>query len=426
MRNNEGDGAVSLDRYIDNYRLIRVLGGGAFAYVYLGEHLYLKRLAAIKVMRTVLNDREKERFLEEARLLAHLAHPNIVPVHEFAVTANVHTAESRTFTEYAPYLVMDFAPGNSLRTLHPAGSRLSIDVVVGYIKHIAAALQYAHNKGIIHRDVKPENCLLNEQGVVMLSDFGMALFAPTPDLLSTQQVAGTVPYTAPEQLRGKSGFASDQYSLGVITYEWLCGHRPFEGEMVDVIMQHVSSPPPDLRLQNPAISPDVEAVVLKALAKNPQQRYPSVQAFANALEHASCWIESNASPDQQETQDIFLTLSSNADVETPHVTDIEKLWTVGDASPSPVKQEQADSRRRVQRQRPPGEQRYFLLKTIDLSGCQSPRRKPWACCWKPDRLLEIGRGQRHHCSRCVGEEPYGNIARKRFMGPRTRSLLIDQ
>lgn len=275
------------EHYIGNYRLLRLLGQGAFATVYLGEHRYLRRLAAIKVLRTVLNNRDKERFIEEARLLATLSHPNIVRVLEFAVTHRVNHARNKEFSEYIPYLIMDFAPGGSLRTLCSVGSCLSIDAATGYIKQIAAALQYAHNHGIIHRDVKPENCLLNEQQEVMLSDFGLALFAPTPDLLSTQQMEGTLPYTAPEQLRGKPDFASDQYSLAIIAYEWLCGHQPFKGEEVEIIMQHIASLPPGLRSQNPAISQAVEDVVLRGLEKDPQRRYPDVQAFAEALEQAS-------------------------------------------------------------------------------------------------------------------------------------------
>jgi serine/threonine protein kinase len=290
MNNTKDDSAADFsNQYIGNYRLLRLLGQGAFASVYLGEHRYLKRLAAIKVLRTVLNGQDRESFFEEARLLASLSHPQIVRVLEFAVTQRVSYAGDGKFMEYIPYLVMDFAPGGSLRTLYPPGSCLFINMAVGYIKQIAIALQYAHDKGVIHRDVKPENCLLNEQQEVMLSDFGLAVFAPSPDVLSTQLMAGTLPYAAPEQLRGKPEFASDQYSLGVMAYEWLCGHRPFEGEAVDIIVQHMSSPPPDLRSKNPAVSQAIEEVVLKALSKDPQRRYPSVLEFAKALESASQW-----------------------------------------------------------------------------------------------------------------------------------------
>ncbi|HEX9131769.1 MAG TPA: protein kinase, partial [Ktedonobacteraceae bacterium] len=109
------------------------------------------------------------------------------------------------------------------------------------------ALQYAHNLNVIHRDIKPENILLGSSQNVMLSDFGIALFSPSPELLSTQDMAGTLPYMAPEQLRGKPGFASDQYSLGVVVYEWLCGVRPFEGSYWQIATQHVSASPPSMR-----------------------------------------------------------------------------------------------------------------------------------------------------------------------------------
>ncbi len=292
-----GDAALSglSGRQIGNYRLLRMLGQGGFACVFLGEHLYLKRLAAIKVLRMALNNQDKERFLSEARLLATLTHPHIVHVLDFGVAQRVETIGNEQFVEYIPYLVMDFASDNNLRVSHPAGSCLSIKTVVDYVKQIADALQYAHNKGIIHCDVKPENLLLDEQQTVMLSDFGLALFAPRPELLSTREMHGTLPYAAPEQLRGKPCFASDQYSLGVIAYEWLCGRRPFVGDDVTVILQHISSAPPSLRSQNPGISSAVEEVVLKALAKDPGQRHASVQAFARALEFASDWNASSYS-----------------------------------------------------------------------------------------------------------------------------------
>lgn len=271
---------------LGNYRLIRQLGHGGFASVYLGEHLYLKRPAAIKVLRTVLKDKEKERFLEEARLLANLSHPHIVRVLEFAVAKKHNVIQNRIVKENIPFLVMDYAPGGNLRQSYPEGSILTPKHVISYIKQIADALQYAHDQNIIHRDIKPENFLLNEQKEVMLSDFGLALFAPFPDQLSLQGMAGTVAYSAPEQLRGKPLFASDQYALAVVAYEWLCGQRPFQGIEADIIMQHMSSPPPRLREKNPLIARGVEEVILKALDKDPQRRYPRIQDFAQTLEDA--------------------------------------------------------------------------------------------------------------------------------------------
>jgi serine/threonine protein kinase len=276
-----------IGQQLGNYRLVSLLGRGGFAAIYLGEHIYLKRLAAIKVLRTVLGEQEKGQFLEEARLLANLSHPHIIRVLEFAIAQKWTIVQGKPVRENIPFLVMDYAPGGSLRAFYPAGARLSLDTVVNYIKQVASALQFAHNQNIIHRDIKPENLLLNEQKEIMLSDFGLALFAPSPEFLNLQGMVGTPHYMAPEQLRGKPQFASDQYALAVVAYEWLCGQRPFNGGDAELIMQHISSPPPRLRSKNHSIPPSVESVILKALAKEPQQRYPDVQIFARALELAS-------------------------------------------------------------------------------------------------------------------------------------------
>jgi WD40 repeat protein/serine/threonine protein kinase len=260
---------------LGNYRLLRLLGRGSFAEVYLGEHVYLKRRAALKVLHTSLEDEEIDSFLTEAQLLARLSHPHIVRVHDFAVE------------QATPFLAMDYALGGTLRHHHPRGSCLSLAATVAYVKQVAAALQYAHNHQVIHRDVKPENMLVGASQEVLLSDFGISLFTPSHEQLSTQNMAGTLPYMAPEQIRGKPGYASDQYALGIVVYEWLCGVRPFEGSMTEVMVQHLTMPPPALREQDPSLPEAVEAVVLKALAKEPEERYESVPQFAQALEQAS-------------------------------------------------------------------------------------------------------------------------------------------
>ncbi len=272
--------------YLGNYLLLRLLGYGGFASVYLGEHRYLKSLAAIKVLTTMLTEQEKEPFLEEARLLARLSHPHIVRVLEFDIAQRRIFIQNATVIEHIPFLVMEYIPGGNLRTLYPMGTRLFLHTIIPYIKQTAAALSYAHAQGIIHRDVKPENLLLAEQQI-MLSDFGLALFTPQPDLMSRKSMAGTVPYSAPEQLKGKPTFASDQYSLAIIAYEWLCGHPPFMGTDAEIMMQHISSPPPPLQDANVSIHPQVQAVILKALAKNPAQRFATVLEFALTLEEAS-------------------------------------------------------------------------------------------------------------------------------------------
>ncbi len=259
---------------LGNYRLVRLLGKGGFAEVYLGEHRYLKSFAALKVLRTSLKGQEVDKFLSEAQTLVRLRHPHIVRVLEYAIDRGT------------PVLIMDYAPGGTLRKRHPKGSYLSLATTVAYVKQIADALQYAHNHHLIHRDVKPENMLIGPEQQVLLSDFGIALLSSTTELLDNQGMAGTIPYSAPEQLQGKPTFASDQYSLGVVVYEWLCGKRPFEGNRWDIIDQHLSVTPPPLRATFPELPAEVEAVVMRTLAKDPQERFVSVQAFARALERA--------------------------------------------------------------------------------------------------------------------------------------------
>ena len=285
--------ANRVGQQLGNYRLVRLLGHGGFAEVYLGEHLHLKSYAALKVLRTALSDEDVATFLIEGQTLACLRHPQIVRVHDFAVEQGM------------PFLVMDYAPRGTLRQHHPSGSCLSLDLVVTYVRSIAAALQYAHNENVIHRDVKPENTLLGDNREVLLSDFGIALFAPSPELLSTQEMAGTIPYMAPEQLRGKPCFASDQYALAIVAYEWLCGARPFEGSYWQLLNQHASALPPRLREKDPSLPEAVESVVLKALAKDPKQRYVSVRLFARALEQASRAGASTLRNDSEVTGALF-------------------------------------------------------------------------------------------------------------------------
>src|SRR6266487_797806 len=174
---------------LGNYRLLRPIGQGGFADVYLGEHIYLNMQAAIKVLQMRLTDEDKRSFLDEARTIARLKHPNIVRILEYDVADNI------------PFLIMDYAPNGTLRQHHPKGVLLSPAIVAPYVKQVAAALQYAHNQKLIHRDVKPENMLLGHQNTVLLSDFGLAIIVQSSrDRL--QSVAGTVTYMAPEQLQG--------------------------------------------------------------------------------------------------------------------------------------------------------------------------------------------------------------------------------
>ncbi|HWS84636.1 MAG TPA: serine/threonine-protein kinase [Ktedonobacteraceae bacterium] len=259
----------------DNYRIIGPpLGVGSFGKVYLAEHIYRKKQApvAIKVLSQLPQD-DLRSFLAEART-AHLKHPNIVQILDFGVEKHI------------PFIVMKYAPNGTLRQRHPKGTRVSLHTIVSYVKQIASALQYAHDERLVHRDIKPENLLIGEQNQILLSDFGLATIARSMSSQSVEQMAGTIPYMAPEQIQSHPHPASDQYSLGVVVYEWLCGERPFKGSFTEIAAKHTMVPPPPLHDKMPTITPEVEQIVMKALAKDSKQRFDSVSVFATMLEQA--------------------------------------------------------------------------------------------------------------------------------------------
>jgi eukaryotic-like serine/threonine-protein kinase len=262
---------------LGNYRLLHLLGQGGFADVYQGEHIHLKSLAAIKVLHTRLStDDMQEEFLREAQILARLSHPHIIRILDFGIENAL------------PFLVMEFAPHGTLRQLHPAKTRVPLETVASYVKQISAGLQFAHEQKLIHRDLKPENILISQRNELLLSDFGVALLAQTTRSLDQNaHFAGTASYMAPEQFQGRPRFASDQYSLAVMAYEWLCGERPFNGTLLEVYSQHQSVDPPALRSFVSELPPEVEQIILTALLKDPERRFGSIKAFSTALEQAS-------------------------------------------------------------------------------------------------------------------------------------------
>lgn len=257
-----------------NYRLKQLLGRGGFAEVYLGEHVRLHITAAVKLLHTHLSDEGAAAFQHEAQVIADLAHPHIVRVLDFDVQKG------------RPFLVLDYAPGGSLKRLHPRGSRVPSVQIVEYVRQLADALSYAHEQKLIHRDIKPENMLVGRLKEVLLTDFGIVAIAHSTSSMSTQASMGTLPYMAPEQIQGKPRPQSDQYALAVTVYQWLSGTQPFQGSSVEIIAQHLGVPAPSLHIKVPEISQEVDQVVLKALAKAPQERFATVQDFAVALEQA--------------------------------------------------------------------------------------------------------------------------------------------
>ena len=255
---------------IGHYELFGFLGRGGSANVYLARHVHLRTWHAIKILKTPLAQKGRHKFLEEARLVASLDNEHIVRVQDFGVYNG------------NPYLVMSYAPHGSLRAFHPRGSLLPFDTILTYLEHIAEALNYLHEQDLIHLDIKLENLLLGHNNEVLLGDFGITEAAHG----TSGSRSGTFTHMAPEHLRGNPGAASDQYALAVCVYEWLTGQLPFIGTRTEVKWKHLHEQPGSLRALAPDIPLAMERVVLRALSKNPQRRYPSVGAFVDAFREA--------------------------------------------------------------------------------------------------------------------------------------------
>ena len=273
-----------IGKIFGNYRLMRLLGQGGFAQVYLAEHPDIGIQAAIKVLHPSHVLGSEAQFRSEAQTIANLAiptkHPHIVHLTDYG-SQNLGDLGARL------YLVMEYAPNGTLRQRHKKRTQVPPETLLPYVKQAAEALFHAHSQEVIHRDVKPENLLLGPGGEVLLSDFGIARKVQTVNQPEDLSTPGTPAYMAPEQLLGKPELASDQYALGIVVYEWLAGDPPFQGtSFLEVAHRHIHEPPPPLRSRVPTLSAAIEAVVEQALAKAPAKRFPSVRAFASALEQA--------------------------------------------------------------------------------------------------------------------------------------------
>ncbi|MBN2305342.1 MAG: serine/threonine protein kinase, partial [Anaerolineae bacterium] len=264
-----------ISRTIGNYTIISRLGRGGMATVYRARQVNMQRDVALKVMSDELADDPQfiQRFEREAQFIAKLEHPRILPVHDFGHEDDVI------------YLVMRLIEGDSLYDRLLEGP-LSLATAARYTNQIAEALDYAHMQGVIHRDLKPNNVLLDELDNVYLMDFGLAkLIASSTHLTQTGAVLGTPQYMAPEQWRGEPVDArTDIYALGVILYEMLVGRTPFESDTPYTLMyKHINDAPPPPREVQPDLPETVSEVILKALAKDRNARYSAAGELARAL-----------------------------------------------------------------------------------------------------------------------------------------------
>ena len=263
----------------NRYQLDRSVGLGGMSTVYKALDINLERIVAVKIIHQHLSRDETfvKRFQVEARTAAQLRHPNIVQVYDYNNEGSIY------------YIVLEYIPGETLqdrlRNINQAKSVLDLQEVTHIAVNVADALSYAHAKGLIHRDIKPANVMLNAQGDAILTDFGIVKIVGGTQHTATGAVMGTARYMSPEQIKGhKVGKGADIYSFGVMLYEMVGGRVPFESDsVVTTMMMHVNDPVPDLRRIRPGVPPALVAVINKALAKEPTQRFQSMAELAAAL-----------------------------------------------------------------------------------------------------------------------------------------------
>lgn len=283
------------------YRILSKLGEGGMARVYKGYHARLRRDVAIKIILSQIADQEdfKARFEREAQLIANLQHPNIVAVYDFGDIGNL------------TYLVMQYVGGGTLRDQLRGGHALEPREAILYCQQMARALHHAHQRGIVHRDVKPQNMLVSasDRRQLLLSDFGIAKlydsrhettvldvtgssFHTDPSLTNVDQIVGTAEYMSPEQINGKPVDArTDVYALGVVLFQMLAGEVPFHSTTVQgLLYQHIYTPPPPMQEINPYVPEIVAHITAKAMAKAPEDRFQSAEAMAQALETANQYM----------------------------------------------------------------------------------------------------------------------------------------
>ncbi len=259
----------------DRYEIIRSIGEGGMANVYLGYDTILDRQVAIKVLRGDLSNDEKfvRRFQREALSASSLAHPNIVEMYDVGEDDGIY------------YIVMEYIEGKTLKQLLKKRGSLTLSEAIDIMLQLTDGMAHAHDSYIIHRDLKPQNIMIKDDGQIKITDFGIAMALNSTQLTQTNSVMGSVHYLPPEQASGKgSTIKSDIYSMGIIFYELLTGSLPFKGEnAVEIALKHMREPLPNVRDDNPSIPQSVENIILRATAKNPKNRYEDAKSMHDDL-----------------------------------------------------------------------------------------------------------------------------------------------
>lgn len=272
----------------DRYQIIKSIGEGGMANVYLAYDTILDRNVAVKVLRGDLATDEKfvRRFQREALSASSLSHPNIVEVYDVGEDNGQY------------YIVMEYIEGKQLKQLLKKRGKLTISEVIDIMLQISDGLSVAHDNYIIHRDIKPQNIMILENGLVKITDFGIAMAMNSTQLTQTNSVMGSVHYLPPEQANGKgSTLQSDIYSMGILMYELLTGELPYKGDnAVEIALKHLKEPLPSVREKVPEVPQSVENIIIKATAKNPKNRYPDARAMNEDLR--TCLDESRANEEK--------------------------------------------------------------------------------------------------------------------------------
>ena len=259
----------------DRYEIIRSIGEGGMANVYLGYDTILDRNVAIKVLRGDLSNDEKfvRRFQREALSASSLAHPNIVEMYDVGEDNGLY------------YIVMEYIEGKTLKQLLKKRGTLTLSEAIDIMLQLTDGMAHAHDSYIIHRDLKPQNIMIKDDGQIKITDFGIAMALNSTQLTQTNSVMGSVHYLPPEQASGKGcTIKSDIYSMGIIFYELLSGSLPFRGDnAVEIALKHMRDPLPSLREDNPAIPQSIENIIRKATAKNPKNRYEDARSMHEDL-----------------------------------------------------------------------------------------------------------------------------------------------
>ncbi len=259
----------------DRYEIIRSIGEGGMANVYLGYDTILDRNVAIKILRGDLSSDEKfvRRFQREALSASSLAHPNIVEMYDVGEDDGVY------------YIVMEYVDGLTLKQLLKKRGSLTLSEAIDIMLQLTDGMAHAHDSYIIHRDLKPQNIMIKDDGQIKITDFGIAMALNATQLTQTNSVMGSVHYLPPEQASGKgSTIKSDIYSMGIIFYELLTGSLPFKGDnAVEIALKHMRDPLPSVREDNPSIPQSIENIIMKATAKNPKNRYDDARQMHEDL-----------------------------------------------------------------------------------------------------------------------------------------------